>query len=78
MISSVTPRRLAVRRPFALLFACALLLALLVALVPFRAAHSAGASLAGLHIVGNKLVNGSGQTVRLLGVNRSSTEYACV
>lgn len=31
-----------------------------------------------LHVVGNRLVDGSGQTVRLLGVNRSGTEYACV
>ncbi len=28
-------------------------------------------------VSGNRLVNGSGQTVRLLGVNRSGSEYAC-
>ncbi|MGB7587556.1 MAG: cellulase family glycosylhydrolase [Solirubrobacterales bacterium] len=28
-------------------------------------------------VVGNRLVNGSGNTVRLLGVNRPSPEYAC-
>jgi len=31
-----------------------------------------------IRVVGNKLVNGSGQTIRLLGVNRSGAEYACV
>jgi hypothetical protein len=29
-------------------------------------------------VQGNRLVDGSGKTVRLLGVNRSSGEYACV
>jgi hypothetical protein len=28
--------------------------------------------------VGNHFVNGSGQTIRLLGVNRSGTEYMCI
>ncbi len=32
----------------------------------------------GLHVQGNQLVNGRGQSVRLLGVNRSGTEYKCV
>lgn len=32
----------------------------------------------GLHVQGNKLVNTSGQTVILRGVNRSGTEYMCV
>ncbi len=31
-----------------------------------------------LHVSGNKLVNASGQTVLLHGVDRSGTEYACV
>jgi endoglucanase len=31
-----------------------------------------------LAVSGNHLVNGAGQTVRLLGVNRSGAEYACV
>jgi len=31
-----------------------------------------------IRVVGNKLVNGSGQTVRLLGVNRPGGEYSCV
>ena len=29
-------------------------------------------------VVGNHLVNGAGQTIRLLGVDRSGTEYACI
>jgi endoglucanase len=31
-----------------------------------------------LHVSGNKLVNAAGQTVRLLGVNRSGGEFACI
>src|SRR5262249_55078585 len=30
-----------------------------------------------IKVQGNRLVNGAGQPVRLLGVNRSSFEYAC-
>ncbi|MBV8195227.1 MAG: cellulase family glycosylhydrolase [Candidatus Dormibacteraeota bacterium] len=32
----------------------------------------------GLHVSGIRLVNGSGSPVRLIGVNRSGTEYACI
>jgi hypothetical protein len=32
----------------------------------------------GLHVAGNRILNGAGQPVRLLGVNHSGTEYACV
>jgi hypothetical protein len=32
----------------------------------------------GLHVVGNQLLDASGNVVRLHGVNRSGTEYACV
>jgi hypothetical protein len=35
-------------------------------------------SLNGLHVVGNKIVDGSGQTVVIHGVNKSGTEYACI
>ena len=35
-------------------------------------------SLNGLRVSGNRLVDGSGNAVRLRGVNRSGTEYACV
>jgi len=30
-----------------------------------------------VRVVGNELVNGSGQAIRLIGVDRSGTEYAC-
>ncbi|HEY0753917.1 MAG TPA: cellulase family glycosylhydrolase [Ktedonobacteraceae bacterium] len=39
-------------------------------------AHAAVA-ISGLHVSGNQLLNGSGQLVRLAGVNRSSAEYSC-
>jgi endoglucanase len=39
---------------------------------------SAGAASRGLHVVGNRLVDGAGKTVRLHGVNRAGTEYACI
>lgn len=32
----------------------------------------------GLHVQGNQILNGNGQVVRLLGVDRSGTEYACI
>jgi endoglucanase len=32
----------------------------------------------GLHVSGNKLVDSNNQPVRLLGVNRSGSEYACI
>src|SRR5262249_32288692 len=44
-----------------------------------RAADAQGpAAISGLHVVGNQIRNGAGQPVRLLGVNRSGTEYACI
>lgn len=46
-----------------------------------RSAGAAGAPSLGtpvtVKVSGNRLVNGAGQTVRLLGVNRSGSEYAC-
>ena len=42
-----------------------------------RAVASAGPPLS-ISVVGNHFVNGAGQTIRLLGVNREGTEYACV
>lgn len=49
-------------------------------LVLVLGAGSAGASAAPLSIAvsGNHFVNGSGQTIRLLGVDHASFEYACV
>jgi hypothetical protein len=35
-------------------------------------------SVSGLHVVGSRIQNGDGAPVQLLGVNRSSAEYACV
>jgi hypothetical protein len=32
----------------------------------------------GLHVVGNRLLDGSGRRLMLRGVNRSGTEYACI
>src|SRR5919198_422419 len=55
-----------------------LMLAMLLALAPAQALQSESTSLAGLHVVGNQLVNDANQPVRLLGVNRSGPEYACV
>ena len=46
---------------------------------PTPSPTSSGATTAPqLHVSGNKLVNASGQTVVLHGVDRSGTEYACV
>ncbi|MDQ3930692.1 MAG: cellulase family glycosylhydrolase [Chloroflexota bacterium] len=65
------------RRSWLILWASLLVLTPLVALGPSQEAHAA-TSLTGLRVVGNQLVNSSGQAVRLLGVNRSGTQYACV
>ncbi len=40
--------------------------------------HSVAAAGRGLHVEGNRLVDDAGETVRLLGVNRASAEYACI
>jgi hypothetical protein len=37
-----------------------------------------GPPMTGLHVVGNRIENATGQTVHLHGVNRSGTEYMCV
>ena len=50
-----------------------------VPLAPAAAQRIAPAAVPnGLRVDGNTLVDGSGRTVRLHGVNRSGTEYACV
>ncbi len=41
------------------------------------AGSGAGLSPKALHVQGNHLVDGTGQTVRLLGFNRAGTEYMC-
>jgi endoglucanase len=41
-------------------------------------AQAALSTISGLHVSGNQLQNANGENVRLLGVNRSGTEYKCV
>jgi endoglucanase len=57
-----------------------LIVILSAAALAFTAPPSAGlaASPLSIKVSGNHLINGSGQTIRLLGVNRSGTEYACI
>ena len=54
--------------------AAALLLLACLAAAP----ASAQASAPTVRVAGNRLVNGQGHTLRLLGVNRSGSEYACI
>src|SRR2546428_4096350 len=56
------------------------LIVMLLAGLAVMAAPSPGlaASPLSISVSGNHLINGSGQTIRLLGVNRSGTEYACI
>ena len=49
----------------------------LIAFALAGAASSLAGSGLSVRVSGNRLVDGSGTTVRLLGVNRSSFEYAC-
>jgi endoglucanase len=44
----------------------------------FAQTAPAAAAPLSIKVEGNHLVNGAGQTIRLLGVNRPSAEYACV
>ncbi len=64
------------------LLLCGLVAALALGAFAFapvhNVAHADGPSVTGLHVQGNQLVNGSGQTIRLLGVDHSGTEFACV
>src|ERR1700760_3089116 len=53
--------------------ACAIVL-MVLAQTPGRAASVP----LSISVQGNHFVNGAGQTVRLLGVNHPSSEYACV
>jgi endoglucanase len=53
-------------------------LALLLAALAIAAAPAlANAAPLSIKVEGNHFVNGEGQTIRLLGVNRTSSEYAC-
>ncbi|MDQ1392361.1 MAG: endoglucanase, partial [Acidimicrobiaceae bacterium] len=50
-----------------------------VGLVPVaQAAPAPAAASVVVKVSGNKLVDGLGRPLRLLGVNRSGTEYACI
>jgi endoglucanase len=49
-----------------------------IAAGPGRAARTLTASLDGIRVSGNQLVDGNGKTIHLHGINRSGTEYACV
>jgi hypothetical protein len=59
------------------LVSCLLGTLLCLVLIP-RPPAALGAAPLAITVVGNHFVNGSGQTIRLLGVNREGTEYACV
>lgn len=56
----------------------ALALGLALGLPAHRTAAAVPASITGLKVVGNQIENAANQPVRLLGVDRSGTEYACI
>jgi endoglucanase len=51
---------------------------LVLALALITASAGCGASGLSLRVVGNRLLDGRSQPIRLLGVNRSGPEYACI
>ena len=54
------------------------LIALTLVLIPALPAIAAAPAALSIRVVGNHFVDGGGQPVRLLGVNRSGSEYACM
>jgi hypothetical protein len=62
----------------ATLFGLTIVLLLVLANTQIVTTKAAAPTIQGLHVVGNQVANSSGQTLRLLGVNRSGTEYACI
>ncbi|GCE13531.1 cellulase family glycosylhydrolase [Tengunoibacter tsumagoiensis] len=62
------------------LFAVALIASIFSAGFTAQPVHAAPhlSTIYGLHVSGNQLQNGNGENVRLLGVNRSGTEYKCI
>lgn len=60
-----------------LLVLCTFLLAGTVSLIAIPRSAKAAVSVTGLHVSGNQILNGSGQVIRPLGVNRAGTEYEC-
>lgn len=71
-----TRPRLHGRRPIVLLWPSLALIVIVVAVAAWRAVQ-AQVPLT-LRVSGNELVNASGSPVRLLGVDRSGAEYACI
>ncbi|HLB75630.1 MAG TPA: glycoside hydrolase family 5 protein, partial [Candidatus Dormibacteraeota bacterium] len=53
-------------------------IALALASIPSVPAAGAGPAALSIRVAGNHFVDGLGQPVRLLGVNRSGTEYVCM
>jgi hypothetical protein len=51
---------------------------LLAFFLPRSSISFAAPSIQGLHISGNTILNGANQPIRLWGINRSGTEYACI
>jgi len=76
-IQFVTPTHRVLRAVLGLSLCVALVVAAQVR-SPGAAHAFASPAIAGLHVQGNKLVNGAGQTIVLRGVDRSGTEYACI
>jgi hypothetical protein len=58
--------------------ACVLVVALPSVLLEPQPPPALSAPPLSISVVGNHFVNGAGQAIRLLGVNREGTEYACV
>ncbi|HET8844933.1 MAG TPA: cellulase family glycosylhydrolase, partial [Ktedonobacteraceae bacterium] len=56
---------------------CTLLIAGTLTFISTPRSAKAAVSVAGLHVSGNQILNGSGQVVRAVGVNRAGTEYEC-
>ena len=59
-------------------FLLAAIVTALLALLWTGQALSGTDSAAGLHVVGNRILDKSGRSVQFHGVNRSGTEYACI
>jgi len=81
MVQRVSPPRLRQRQRHSLLIATVMSLAFAVTPIPANAARADAARTAfapSVHVSGNHLVDGAGQPIRLLGVNRAGSEYACV
>ncbi|HLI71981.1 MAG TPA: cellulose binding domain-containing protein [Ktedonobacteraceae bacterium] len=62
---------------FILVLVLALLLTSVASIFSLTTPARAAVSVAGLHVSGNQLLNGSGQVIRPVGVDRAGTEYEC-